>query len=207
MQNTAKRVRVAALPFVTRAPGWTSTPATTSTAISTSALRRSTSIARRSAPMAGSRNRSLTALSSVGALPSASTRSCSQRKSGAGAAPIAWRPLFIRVAGQSQMLQLCPKDAIAVATGLQVCIYSAHQDSATITAAGPSTASMRALSSANDSADIRERCRSDRVAALRRVGDDVKGVQNVFCIADRPPGGAACPLRVCNILPFWGDFE
>jgi hypothetical protein len=39
----------------------------------------------------------LTSLISVGALPSASTRSCSQRKSGAGAAPMAWRPLFIRV--------------------------------------------------------------------------------------------------------------
>jgi hypothetical protein len=74
---------------------WTSAPATTSTAISTSASRRSASTTGRSTPMAGSRSRSLTLLSSVGALPSASTRSGSRRKSGAGAAPIAWRPLFI----------------------------------------------------------------------------------------------------------------
>jgi hypothetical protein len=70
---------------VTGARRWTSAPATTSTAIS--------------APMAGSRSRSLTSLISVGALPSASTRSCSKRKSGAGAAPMAWRPLFRRDCG------------------------------------------------------------------------------------------------------------
>jgi hypothetical protein len=108
LQNAAKSVRVAAdhreyprtaprsAPSPSQEHRWTSAPATTSTAISTSALRPSASMTGRSTPMAGSRSRSLTLLSSVGALPSASTRSGSQRKSGAGAAPIAWRPLFIR---------------------------------------------------------------------------------------------------------------
>jgi hypothetical protein len=87
--------------------------------------------------------------------------------------------------GQPQMLQSRPTDVIAVATGFEVCIYSAHQDSATINAGGPSTASMRALSSVNDSAIIRGALPFGPRRDVGRVGDDIEGVPNVFYVAGR----------------------
>jgi hypothetical protein len=115
---------------VTRAHRWTSAPATTATATSTSALGNPTSITGRSVPLAGSRNRSSTLLISVGALPSAPARSGSQRKSGAGAAPMAWRPLFTRIttpvkAANANVIALQREPATA--TGLRNCCNRASQ--------------------------------------------------------------------------------
>jgi hypothetical protein len=161
MQNAARSVRGPPVSgfAVTGARKWTSAPATTSTAIS--------------APMAGSRSRSLTSLISVGALPSASTRSGSRRKSGAGAAPMAWRPLFrccnLVPGTQSQLLPDCK------------CAYTRnHQDSATMEVLTHFHQDEIALSLTNDSAIIRARCRSEHVAMLSRVGDGVEGVPNDF---------------------------
>jgi hypothetical protein len=130
--------------------------------------------------MAGSRSRSLTSLIPVDALPPASTRSGSQRKSGAGAAPTAWRPLFIcRLTSpvrrtmptslpdvaishrqtQSQLLRRCE------------CAYTqVHQDSANMECWGTSTADAIALSLKNDSAVSRMWCDSERVAMLAAPG-------------------------------------
>jgi len=135
----------------------TSAPATTSTAIETSALGRPTSMTGRSAPMARARIRSSTLLISAGALPSASARNGSQQKSGAGAAPKAWRPLLTRVTCErrrSMALALagrsCCKRAAEIHSQLRrgwKCAYTQpHQDSATIDEPARFRLAMTALS-------------------------------------------------------------
>jgi hypothetical protein len=177
---------------VTGARRWTSAPATT-TAISTSALRRSTSTQTCSASMAGSRSRSLTLLISVDALPSAATRSGSQRKSGAGAAPMAWRPLYYPDAGplwrrvaaelHRNSGSCCERASSGASQLLRrwKCAYTqAHQDSATIEGAAGPPRKATALSFSNDSAVTRERCHLGLVAIVKRWETMLRGFQTIF---------------------------
>jgi hypothetical protein len=64
-----------------------------------------------------------------------------------------------------------------------------------------------ALSLKNDSAIIRARCRSDRVAMLSRVGDGVEGVPNDFYLAGCAIQTARPVVAYLQHLTVRGDFE
>src|SRR5690348_2978465 len=84
------------------------------------------------------------------------------------------------------MLRSCPYGPITVATGLEVCIYSAHQDSATIRChEGTSAGHVRAVSLPGDSAIISCGVISGLVAIQCGGGMRLRGVPESLVLRGR----------------------
>jgi len=113
---------------------------------------------------------------------------------------MAWRPLFrccnLAPGTQSQLRPDCK------------CAYTrSHQDSATMEVQTHFRQVEIAPSLRNDSAIMRARFCSDRVAMLSRVGDGVEGVPNDFHLAGCADQTAQPVVACLQHFTVRGDFE